>query len=231
MIHQLFNLYPHINIVVVDDNSPDKTFDIVSQLIMIYPTLNLLKRNSKLGLASAYLDGFKWALERHFNYIIQMDADFSHNPHDVEKLISHCKLTHADLVLGSRFLETSEDLIQMTFKRLFISKMATYFIKASTQMPYSDLTGGFKCFTRESLLKLDLNDFISEGYIFQFEALYRLRQFNTKILEIPITFKERKKGYSKLTLNIICEALLVTLKLKLQFLAQKNSSKKWKFNT
>lgn len=194
-----------ISILVVDDNSPDGTGALVAKLKKDDPGLHLLSRAGKLGLGTAYIAGFKYALERDFEYIFEMDADFSHDPCYLPDFLSAIK--DADLVLGSRYVPGG-GVENWPFYRKIISKGGSLYSRIILSVPYRDLTGGFKCFKRSTLEAIALDEIRSEGYSFQIEMTYRVHRKGLKIKETPIIFKDRLEGISKMSWKIFLEAII-----------------------
>ncbi|MFA7543084.1 MAG: polyprenol monophosphomannose synthase [Candidatus Cloacimonadaceae bacterium] len=192
-----------IEVLVVDDNSPDGTADLVKAMMPNDARIHLLERPGKMGLGSAYVTGFKYALERDYEYIMEMDADFSHNPEDVPRLIEAAG--KKDLVIGSRYV-TGVNIVNWPFKRLLISYFASKYVRIITGMPIKDPTGGFKCFRRKVLQSIDLQRIMSDGYAFQIEMNFKAWVKGFRIQEIPIVFTERLNGVSKMSRNIVWEA-------------------------
>ena len=216
MITALFDLYPDISLLIVDDNSPDGTALEVKSRQEAFPhKLFLLEREKKNGLGKAYIAGFKWALERNFNYIFEMDCDFSHDPRDVQHLLAEALKN--DLVLGSRYIGGIR-IINWSFKRLLLSYCASIYTRKVTGIPIYDTTGGFKCFTRKALLSLNLDNILSEGYVFQLELNYKIWSQGMSLKEVPIVFQDRQKGESKMGRGIIFEAFFNVLKLYMKYL-------------
>lgn len=218
MISTLFHMYPEINLLIVDDSSPDKTFKIVEENQKTYKNLFLLKRKNKDGLANAYIAGFKYAIEHKFKNIIQMDCDFSHDPIDIRLLLTETK--NADIVIGSRYIDGLR-VINWPIKRLFISYCASLYIRAITKIPIIDCTGGFKCIKVKVLEVIDLNDIISKGYIFQTEINYKAWIQKFKLKEVPIIFYERTHGESKIHKSMMIEGIKNVLLLKYQAMKNK----------
>jgi len=214
MLDSLFGLCPNVSVLIIDDNSPDKTYAIVEMIKFKYPKLYLIKRPLKSGLGTAYDEGFKWALAKKFKYIIQMDCDFSHNPEDVRKLIETLIDKKADLVIGSRFLEKKTQNHQWSSKRKYFSSFASTMLRILSGANINDITGGFKCFSRETLEKILKDELKSKGFIFQFETNYKAHNLGLKIIEIPIMFNQRRFGNSKMSLSIILESILIFFRLK-----------------
>ncbi len=220
MIKTLFALYPEVSLLIIEDGSPDGTADIVKKLQHDYSNLNMIERKGKLGLGSAYITGFKWGLEKSFNFIFEMDCDFSHDPEEVKDLLAAAQSN--DLVIGSRYINGIR-IINWPFRRLLLSYVASIYTRFVTGIPVHDTTGGFKCFTRKALEGLNLNHIISKGYIFQLELNYKVWSLGMRVKEVPIIFYERRDGQSKMAGGIIFEALFAVLKLRyLAFLGKLN---------
>ncbi|OGY37028.1 MAG: dolichyl-phosphate beta-D-mannosyltransferase [Candidatus Andersenbacteria bacterium RIFCSPHIGHO2_12_FULL_45_11b] len=213
MVRELF-IQPIDNmpVLIVDDNSPDGTQEIVRGLQKTYPNLNLVVRTKKSGLGSAYIHGFTYALEHGADAIVQMDADFSHDPKDVVRLLHG--LQNADLVIGSRYSH-GISVINWPLRRLLISVFGNAYAGVITGMPYKDVTGGFKAWRAETLRSIDLASVRADGYGFQIEMNYRAWKSKKHIIEIPIIFTERREGQSKMSKAIIREALFLVWKLRL----------------
>lgn len=192
-----------IEILVLDDNSPDGTALRVKFMQSSEPRLHLIERPGKMGLGSAYVTGFKYALQHDYEYIMEMDADFSHNPEDVPRLIEAAR--KYDLVIGSRYCN-GVNIINWPFKRLLISYFASKYVRVITGMPIKDPTGGFKCFHRKVLESINLDKILSDGYAFQIEMNFRTWVKGWHIKEIPIVFTERLNGVSKMSRHIVWEA-------------------------
>jgi dolichol-phosphate mannosyltransferase len=198
----------------VDDNSPDGTGKIADRLAAEIERVHVLHRAGKLGLGTAYLEGFKWALERDFEYVFEMDADFSHNPkHLPEFLVA---IADADLVLGSRYLNRRVTVVNWPMTRLLLSYGANIYAKLVTGHKLYDATGGFKCFKRQVLEAIDLDKVGSNGYAFQIEMSFRAKRKGFKIVEIPIVFVDRTDGESKMSGKIVREAVWMVWKLRVQ---------------
>ena len=207
LLRSVFLLYPQVNILVVDDNSPDHTSDKVSNLQNDFSNkLFLLKRASKSGLGKAYVDGFKWGLKRDYKYIFEMDADFSHNPSSLIVLYKTCTEQGVDLAIGSRY-KNGINVVNWPLSRILLSYIASWYVRIITGMPVKDPTAGFICYKRTVLESLDLDQVKFIGYAFQIEMKYKAFHKKFKIKEIPIIFTDRVKGTSKLTKGIISEAI------------------------
>jgi dolichol-phosphate mannosyltransferase len=201
-----------LHLLVVDDNSPDGTGLLADEIAAQNPFVHVLHRPEKAGLGRAYLAGFAWALEQGFEFILEMDADFSHNPSDVPKFLDAAKAENADLVLGSRYRDGIR-VINWPLKRLLLSISAAQYVKLITGMPITDPTGGFKCFRRRALEAIELETVQSNGYSFQIELTHRIWRRGMKISEVPIIFTDRFAGTSKMSKNIVREALWMVWKL------------------
>jgi len=212
LIEQLFQLnIPNLSVLVVDDNSPDGTADVVRSLQPRFPSLQLLVRQEKHGLGPAYLHGFQQALTQGADSIVQMDADFSHDPADVPRLLK--KLGEFDLVLGSRYSQ-GISVINWPLRRLLISIAGNIYTAIITGMPFKDATGGFKAWRATTLTALNLPTIKADGYGFQIVMTYRAWKRGLRITEVPIIFTERRDGQSKMSKAIIREALLLVWKLR-----------------
>lgn len=201
-----------LEIVVVDDNSPDGTAEKVREMKALDPRVHLLWRPKKMGLGTAYVAGFKYALERGAEYILEMDADFSHDPQVIPALLERAAKNH--LVIGSRYLN-GISIINWPLRRLMLSLLAGKYVRLVTGMKLSDPTGGFKCYRRETLEAIDLDRIRSNGYSFQIEMKYRAYKKGFSIEEIPIIFVDRRSGRSKMSKKIVREALFIVWKLRL----------------
>jgi len=209
LIQELNSLEHHI--MIVDDNSPDGTSEIVENLKEKNNNLYLIKRESKLGLGSAYRDGFKAAMNMGYEFFVEMDADFSHQTIDLVEMIKN--IDKADVIIGSRYIEGG-GITGWNYKRRLLSKLANLFTQILFGYHIKDSTSGFRIYNRESLEKINFQKTKSDGYSFQIEMTYRANKKNLKILEIPITFYERRKGESKMTGQIIYEAIISLFKLR-----------------
>jgi len=202
-----------LEVLVVDDGSPDGTGDLVQGMAAGEPRIHLMRRAGKMGLGSAYIAGFRWALERDFQRIFEMDADFSHDPAALPTFLACAE--SADLVLGSRYLGGRISVVNWDWKRLILSYGANLYTRLVTGLPISDATGGFKCFRREALEALDFNSMRSDGYCFQIETTYKIWKKKLRVVETPIVFTDRTLGTSKMSGGIISEAFFLVLRLRL----------------
>jgi dolichol-phosphate mannosyltransferase len=209
------------DILIIDDNSPDGTAAVIKDLQKSYNNLFLIERPGKLGLGTAYLAGFKWALERGYNYIYEMDADFSHDPHDLIKLYQACAENGADLAIGSRYI-SGVNVVNWPLSRVIMSYVASIYVRFITGMKIMDTTAGFKCYKKEVLEKIRLDKIRSVGYGFQIEMKFKTWILGYKIVEVPIIFTDRKLGASKMSGGIFNEALWGVLRMKLRSLFTKN---------
>ncbi|MDA1081331.1 MAG: polyprenol monophosphomannose synthase [Gemmatimonadetes bacterium] len=199
-------------ILVVDDNSPDGTGSIVEAIAATDERVHLLRRAAKMGLGTAYRDGFRWALERDYEYIMEMDADFSHDPNEIPNFIEAAQ--SADFVLGSRYLDGNVTVVDWPMARLMLSYFANVYARIVTGMKLWDATGGYKCFHRRVLEAIDLNDVSSNGYGFQIEMSFRAFRKGFKAKEIPIVFTDRTYGTSKMHGGIVREAVFMVWRLR-----------------
>jgi dolichol-phosphate mannosyltransferase len=195
---------PSLDVLVVDDNSPDGTASIVTEIARANPRVQLMSRAGKLGLGTAYIAGFKWGLSRGYACLVEMDADFSHDPREVPNMQK--AIENADLVLGSRYIDGIR-VVNWPLSRLFLSKGASYYVRIITGLPVNDPTAGFKCFRRRVLEAIDLDAVRSNGYAFQIEMTYETWMKGFRVREIPITFTDRYAGQSKMSGHIVREAL------------------------
>lgn len=202
----------NVEVLVVDDNSPDGTAAIVEEMTKTNPRVHLMKRAGKMGLGTAYIAGFQWGLPRGYAYLIEMDADFSHDPREIPNMLK--AIQEADLVLGSRYKDGVR-VVNWPLSRLILSKGASYYVRVITGLPVADPTGGFKCFRRAVLEAIQLDSIQSNGYAFQIEMTYNAWMKKFRIREIPITFSDRYAGQSKMHGGIIREALWVVWALAL----------------
>ena len=204
---------PRLEVLVVDDGSPDGTGDIVENIMQHETRLNILRRPRKMGLGTAYIAGFRWALEQGYDLIFEMDADFSHDPAHLPQFLR--AVEDADLVLGSRYRNGKVTVVNWPIKRLLLSYFANVYARVVTGLPVWDATGGFKCFRRRVLEAIDLSHVRSNGYAFQIEMSFRAWRKHFKIVEIPIVFVDRTEGQSKMSRSIVREAIWMVWRLRL----------------
>ena len=213
LISRVLSSYDGIDILVVDDNSPDGTAHVVKEIIQKDKRVHILERSGKLGLGTAYCVGFQWALENGYDRIIQIDADMSHNPDDIVHLLAESK--NSDVVIGSRYIN-GVNVVNWPLRRLILSYAANLYAQIITGLPIKDATGGFKCFRGRVLETIDLSKITSEGYSFQIEMNFISWFKGFKIKEIPIIFSDRTVGESKMSKGIIFEAIYMVPLLKLR---------------
>jgi dolichol-phosphate mannosyltransferase len=210
-----------VDVLVVDGNSQDGTGKIADELAAQHPEIHVLHEQKKNGLGRAYITGFRWALERGYEFIFEMDCDFSHNPDDISMFLEAAKNQDADLVLGSRY-SGGVRVVNWPLKRLMLSRSAGIYVRIVTGMPFTDPTGGYKCFRRRALQAINLDGVQSNGYSFQIELTHKLWRQGYKIVEVPIIFTDRAEGHSKMSGHIVWEALWMVWKLWLQ-----NGLRRW----
>ena len=212
IIEEVLPQHNSIEILIVDDNSPDGTGKVVLDIMKKTDRVHLIERSGKLGLGTAYVEGFKFAIDNKYDFVLEMDADFSHSPSDLPRLIE--EIQNHDLVIGSRYVE-GVNVVNWPMSRLILSYFASFYVKIITGMKIDDPTGGFKCFRREILEQIDLDSIISDGYSFQVEMNYRVYNKNFRIKEIPIIFYERRDGHSKMSKHIVWEAIWMVWRLRI----------------
>jgi dolichol-phosphate mannosyltransferase len=214
IIEAVFNQKKKFHILVVDDNSPDSTAEIVERLITQYSdALFIEKRMGKNGLGTAYIHGFKWAIQKKYDYIIEMDADFSHNPKDLVRLYEACEKEGADVSIGSRYSQ-GVNVVNWPMKRVLLSYFASKYVRFITRIPIHDTTAGFVCYKRSVLETIKLNKIRFVGYAFQIEMKFKAWKHNFKIKEVSVIFTDRTEGTSKMSDGIIYEALFGVLKMR-----------------
>ena len=218
LIDTILSLEFDLGIIVVDDNSPDGTADLVEEIRIKNPEVSLIKRPGKMGLGSAYLTGFKFGLDMGYEYIFEMDADFSHDPVMLPVLLNTAE--NYDLVIGSRYVK-GINVVNWPLSRLILSWGASMYVRIITGMKVKDPTGGFKCFHRRVLESINFDEILSDGYSFQVEMNYRTWCMNYRIVEVPIVFTDRREGQSKMSKKIIREAIFVVWKLRIMRLLRK----------
>jgi dolichol-phosphate mannosyltransferase len=203
---------PSLDVLVVDDGSPDGTGAIVDGIAANNARVHVIHRAGKLGLGTAYIAGFRWALERKYDLVFEMDADFSHNPERLPEFLAAIK--ESDVVLGSRYQDGHVNVVNWPMSRLFLSYAANIYARFVTGLPIFDTTGGFKCFRRNVLESIDLNSVKSNGYAFQIEMSYRAWKGGFRLFEIPIIFVDRTEGVSKMSKKIVREAIWMVWRLR-----------------
>jgi len=226
IIRKVFSLSKEFDILIIDDGSPDGTAEIVKNLQQEFPgRLHLVQRTGKLGLGTAYIRGFHWSLERHYEYIFEMDADFSHPPDDLENLYNACAKDGAEVAIGSRYVN-GVNVVNWPIGRIIMSYYASMYVRVVTGMKIRDTTAGFKCYRREVLQTIGIDEIKLKGYAFQIEMKFRAWKFGFKITEVPIIFTERKEGASKMSGGIFNEALWGVMKMKIRSWFTKYERKK-----
>ena len=216
IIRAVFSLHKPFHILIVDDNSPDKTAKKVIELQEEFPDqLFLEQREKKSGLGTAYVYGFKWALSHKYNYIFEMDADFSHNPNDLERLYDACHFGRGDVAIGSRYI-TGVNVVNWPLSRVLLSYFASVYVRMITGMKIQDATAGFMCYKRQVLENINLDKIKFIGYAFQIEMKYRAYAKKFEIIEVPIIFTDRAKGQSKMSGSIIKEAVFGVISLRMR---------------
>ena len=218
LVKQLIEIPLQLSILIVDDNSPDGTGEIADRLAKEFHEVHVIHRKCKSGLGTAYVEGFKYALQEGFDYIFEMDADFSHDPKYIPVFLE--KIRDYDMVLGSRYLG-GISVVNWSFYRLTLSLLASKYVKIWTGMPFSDPLGGFKVFRKEVLERIELGNIVSDGYVFQMEMLFRAYTNGFRIGEIPIIFIDRGFGRSKMSRKVIFEAIYKVPAIGLGFLIKK----------
>ncbi|MFL2573095.1 MAG: polyprenol monophosphomannose synthase [Flavobacteriales bacterium] len=223
IIRKVFSLEESFSILIIDDGSPDETAKKVKELQKEFSnTLFIEERKGKLGLGTAYILGFKWALKKDYQYIFEMDADFSHDPNDLSRLLKACKENGGDVAIGSRYVK-GVNIVNWPMSRLLMSYFASKYVKAITGMPIHDSTAGFKCYKRKVLEKINLDKIEFVGYAFQIEMKFTSWKYGFNIVEVPVIFTDRQEGNSKMSGGIFYEALFGVIKMKV-----KSFFKNWK---
>ena len=219
LLRNIISLQHEFDVLIVDDNSPDGTAGLVKKQMVAFPgRFFLLERPDKLGLGTAYIAGFKWALERDYSYVFEMDADYSHNPNDLIRLLSACESDGFYMAIGSRYV-TGVNVVNWPMSRVLMSWLASRYVRLITGMNIYDTTAGFICYRREILEKINIYKIKFVGYAFQIEMKYKAYLSKFKIKEVPVIFTDRTKGESKMSSGIISEAIfgVITMRLKSLF--------------
>lgn len=220
MIHSVMNLSGGFELLVIDDGSPDGTGNLVKSQQNVYAgRLHLIERQGKLGLGTAYITGFKWALDNGYDYIFEMDADFSHNPKDLIRLYEACANGNFDLAIGSRYI-TGVNVVNWPMGRVLMSYFASVYVKFITGLPVKDATAGFKCYHKSVLAGIKLDEVKFVGYAFQIEMKFTTWKLGFKVVEVPIIFTDRTKGTSKMSRGIFKEAVLGVIWMKIKSIFQ-----------
>ena len=223
IIRKVFSLEESFSVLIIDDGSPDGTAKKVKELQKEFSdTLFIEERTGKLGLGTAYILGFKWALNKNYQYIFEMDSDFSHDPNDLSRLLKACKEDGGDVAIGSRYVK-GVNIVNWPMSRLLMSYFASKYVKAITGMPIHDSTAGFKCYKRKVLEKINLDKIEFVGYAFQIEMKFTSWKYGFNIIEVPVIFTDRQEGNSKMSGGIFYEALFGVIKMKV-----KSFFKNWK---
>ncbi|MCS6980626.1 MAG: polyprenol monophosphomannose synthase [Flavobacteriales bacterium] len=218
MVRFVFSLEYPFDLLIIDDNSPDGTGDIVERLQESYPgKLHLLRRPGKQGLGTAYVAGFQYALERHYEFVFEMDCDFSHNPEDLIRLREACVQQGADLAIGSRYV-TGVNVVNWPMSRVLLSYFASKYVRFITGLPVHDATAGFKCYRRRVLEHIPFDKLRFKGYAFQIEMKFLAWKMGFRLVEVPIIFTERLEGHSKMSSSIVREAMVGVIWMKLRSL-------------
>ncbi len=216
IIRAVFLQKKEFDILVVDDNSPDGTSGIVEELLKEFSNLFLEIRKEKTGLGTAYIHGFKWAFKKGYEYIIEMDADFSHNPKDLVRLYDACAIDGADFSIGSRYLNNKINVVNWDFKRLFLSYFASKYVRIITRIPIFDTTAGFVCYRKQVLENIELDKIKFVGYAFQIEMKFKAWKRKFRHKEVSVIFTDREIGTSKMSGSIISEAIFGVIKMRLR---------------
>lgn len=225
MIDTVMNLPLHTDLLIIDDNSPDGTADLVKKAQAKYPDrLHLLEREGKLGLGTAYISGFKYALDHDYDYIFEMDCDFSHDPKDLQRLYDECAVNGADVAVGSRY-KSGVNVVNWPMGRVLMSYFASKYVRAVTGLPINDTTAGFVCYKSDVLRAFDLDNIRFKGYAFQIEMKFTAHKMEFKVSEVPIVFTNRVLGTSKMSGGIFGEAFFGVLSMKIRSLFKKYERK------
>lgn len=220
IIRKVFSLELSFDILIIEDNSPDGTASIVKNLQKEFSQLHMVERKGKLGLGTAYITGFKWSLEHNYEYIFEMDADFSHNPEDLIKLHEACSDKGGDMAIGSRYV-SGVNVVNWPMGRVLMSYFASKYVRIVTGMKIHDTTAGFKCYTKKVLETIDLDNIKLKGYAFQIEMKFTAWKFGFNIIEVPIIFTDRTQGTSKMSGGIFNEAVWGVIKMKIKSIFRK----------
>lgn len=216
MVHKVMSLEEPFDLLIIDDNSPDGTASIVQELQKQYTDrLHLVQRAGKQGLGTAYIAGFRWALEREYAFVCEMDCDFSHNPDDLIRLRKAMDEQEADLAIGSRYV-TGVNVVNWPIGRVLMSYYASYYVRTVTGMPVRDATAGFKCYRRNVLERINLDEIKFKGYAFQIEMKFTAWKLGFKLIEVPIVFTDRQEGTSKMSTGIFQEAFFGVMEMKIK---------------
>jgi dolichol-phosphate mannosyltransferase len=213
MLETLHRLHPSLNVLIIDDGSPDGTAKVIKSFQQQKSNLYIIERSGKLGLGTAYIKGFRWALEKGFEAVITMDCDFSHDPDTIPDFTN--KIGQYDLAVGSRYIGGIR-IMNWPMQRLLLSFFASIYARMITGIPFSDSTGGFNCYSRKALQSLDLDKVFSIGYAFQIELKYKIWSLGLPCIEVPITFFERTVGKSKMSRKIVIEAVINVFRMRLK---------------
>lgn len=223
MLDAVMDLEPAFDILIVDDNSPDGTGDMVAERQKANDRIKLLRRTGKQGLGTAYIAGFKWCLERNYEYIFEMDCDFSHNPADLIRLYSQLQEADCDMVIGSRYVNNVVNVVNWPMGRVLLSYFASVYVRFITRMKVADATAGFVGYKAKVLRTIDLDGIKFKGYAFQIEMKYTASRLGFSIKEIPIIFTDRVEGQSKMTGGIIKEALFGVISMRLRRISKSSN--------
>lgn len=216
MVDKVLSLSENFDLLIIDDGSPDGTADVVKEKQIVFSErLHLIERSGKLGLGTAYITGFKWALEKNYDYIFEMDCDFSHNPDDLSRLYQSAINDKADVVIGSRYIK-GVNVVNWPMGRVLMSYFASYYVRFITRMPFRDTTAGFKCYHQSVLKTIELDRIHFMGYAFQIEMKFAAWKSGFTLIEIPIIFYDRTQGQSKMSGGIFREAFFGVIQMKIK---------------